>query len=240
MKRRPLQQQTIGLLGGCSDVATGYYYRFLNEAANRRLGGWDIAETLIVGMNFGNIEAMVRQDDWLALEEYLRGKVDQLIAGGADMLICASNTLHRPLKPVLRERDIPFIHIADPTGTAIRAQGLRHVALIGTQPVMKQPDLRSHFEHEYGLDISVPMEDEIADIDRIIFDELVKGNFRPASKARYLEIIERLRREDGAQGVILGCTEIFLMIEQQDLPGFPVFNTALLHCEAAIEAALGV
>jgi len=235
---RPLRQKTIGILGGCSDVATGEYYKFLNAAVNRRLGGWEIAETLIAGMNFGNIEAFVRANDDAGVAAYMDDKVARLVAGGADLLLCASNTLHRYLEPIAERHEIPLIHIADPTGQAIRARGLRRVALFGTRPVMEMEYLTARYRDLFGLEIVVPNDRERADIDRIIFDELVKFEVRDASRQRYLEIANRLAREDGADGVILGCTEIFLLLRQSDCPALPLFNTAELHCEAAVEHAL--
>jgi len=236
---RPLVQKTIGVLGGGSNVATAEYYRLLNQIANDRLGGWDIAETMIAGMNFGNIEAMVRDGDWTGLETYMGEKVDGLMVAGADVLICVSNTLHKPLLPIVARRTVPFIHIADPTGAAIKAAGLARVALFGTKATMALLENRRRYEEEFGLEIVVPDEREQDEIDRIIFDELTRDRILPASKARYLEIADRLAAEAGAEGLILGCTEIFLLIDQADRPALPMFNTTALHCQAAVEFALG-
>ncbi|MEL6587258.1 MAG: amino acid racemase [Pseudomonadota bacterium] len=238
MAPRPALQKTIGLLGGCSNVATAEYYRFLNDAVNARLGGWDIAETLIAGMNFGNIEAFVRGDDWDGLSRYMQTKIDALVAGGADVVLCVSNTLHKPLEGLMAQAPIPMIHIADPTGAAMRDQGLTRVALFGTRPVMQMAYLKDRFHQKFGVEAISPTEAEQAEIDRIIFDELVKGDLKPASKARYLDIAARMRDEGGAQGLILGCTEIFLLVAQADMPDFPMFNTAKLHCDAAVDFAL--
>lgn len=238
MTDRPLKQKTIGLLGGCSNVATGEYYRFLNEAVNIRLGGWEIAETLIAGMNFGNIEAFVRNDDWDGLEGYMKIKIDGLVAGGADIVLCVSNTLHRPLERLMATTPIPMIHIADPTGGAMQARGLSKVALFGTRPIMQMGYLKERFRDRFGIEAVAPKDNEQEDIDKIIFDELVKGTLKKASKARYLEIANRMQLEEGAEGLILGCTEIFLLIDQEDMPDFPMFNTAKLHCDAAVEFAL--
>ncbi|CTQ48287.1 aspartate/glutamate racemase family protein [Jannaschia donghaensis] len=235
---RPLRQKTIGILGGSSNVATGEYYKFLNQAVNRRVGGWDIAETLISGMNFGNIESFVRAGDWDALAAYMDGKVAGLVAGGADVLLCVSNTLHAPLEAIVANHDIPLIHIADPTGVTIRDAGLSRVALFGTRPVMEMDYIRDRYRDKFGLEIVVPTLDEMADIDRIIFDELVRGDIRDASRQTYLEIARRLARDEGAQGLILGCTEIFLLLRPDDAPDLPMFNTTELHCEAAVRVAL--
>ncbi|GAB4193144.1 MAG: amino acid racemase [Wenzhouxiangellaceae bacterium] len=244
MNNRPTPLKTIGILGGSSNVATAEYYRLLNDIVNQRLGGWEIAETLIAGMNFGNIEHWLRADDWDSMQAYMAEKVDDLIAGGAAVILGVSNTLHRALVPIMRERtatsEVRFIHIADPTGEAIRQAGLKRIALFGTGPVMRERYIRDHYADQHGLDIIVPSEAEQHDIDRIIFDELCRHQIRPESKARYLEIADRIQDEEGVEGLILGCTEIFLLIDQPDRPHLPMFNTTQLHCEAAVRFAMGL
>lgn len=238
MADRPLSQKTIGILGGCSNVATGEYYKFLNDGVNERFGGWEIAETLIAGMNFGNIEAFVRQDDWDGLGAYMHTKINGLVAGGAEVVICVSNTLHKPLEGLMSDAAVPMIHIADPTGQAVRDAGLKKVVLFGTRPVMQMGYLKDRYLNHFGVEAISPTQQEQKDIDRIIFDELVKGVISDSSKERYIEIAERMRREEGVEGMILGCTEIFLLIDQPDMPDFPMFNTAKLHCNAAVNFAL--
>ena len=235
---RPLKQRTIGLLGGCSNVATGEYYKLLNNAVNQRIGGWEIAETLIAGMNFGNIEAFIRADDWDGLEGYMRGKIAGLVSGGADVILCVSNTLHKSLEHMMSEVDIPLIHIADPTGQAINKAGLKTVALFGTKLVMQMDYLKNRYLEQFGIETISPGESEQDDIDTIIFDELVKGTISDKARNRYIEIADRMRVELGAEGLILGCTEIFLLIDQHHMPDFPMFNTAKLHCETAVDFAL--
>lgn len=235
---RPLPQKTIGVLGGMSNQATAEYYRLLNDGLNARLGGWDNGEIVIVSVNFGNIEHFVRRNAWDEARGYLSGKVDALERAGADVILCVSNTLHRVVEPIMTGRATPFIHIADPTGAAMRAAGLSRVALLGTMPTMRSDDLRRRYEERFGVEIVVPSDSDKEAVDRIIFDELVRRDLRPDSKARYLEIIDRMAAE-GAQGVILGCTEIFLLVDQADRPDFPMFNTTALHAAAAVEFALG-
>lgn len=235
---RPFTQRTIGVLGGCSNVATGEYYKFLNASVNDRLGGWDIAETLIVGMNFGNIEAFVRSENWSGLSAYMDDSVRRLAAGGADVLLCVSNTLHRYLEPIAQKYGIAFIHIADPTGAEIRKRGLKRIALFGTKPVMEMDYLKYRLRDHFGLDIVVPNFTERAEIDRIIFDELVKSDVQQNSRDYYLKVANRLVTEEAIEGLILGCTEIFLLLRPEDLPGLPMFNTTQLHCEAAVDFAL--
>lgn len=235
---RPLPQKTIGVLGGMSNQATAEYYRLLNEGLNARLGGWDNGEIVIVSVNFGNIEHFVRRNEWDAAQRYLSGKVDALERAGADVILCVSNTMHRVVEPIMAERTTPFIHIADPTGAAMRAAGLSRVALLGTMATMLSEDLRRRYEERFGVEIMVPSDADKATVDRIIFDELVRRDLRPESKAQYLEIIDRMAA-DGAQGVILGCTEIFLLVDQADRPDVPMFNTTALHTDAAVAFAVG-
>ena len=235
---RPSSQRTIGILGGMSNQATGQYYRLLNDGINAGLGGWENAEIVIVSVNFGNIQYFVRNDEWAAAKAYLSGKVDALEQAGAELILCVWNTMHRVVEPIMAERATPFIHIADPTGEAIHAVGLRKVALLGTMPVMRSQELAKRFQDRYGVELLVPDCDDAVLIDRIIFDELVRRELRPASKEAYLSIIAKLRQA-GAEGVILGCTEIFLLVDQDDLPDFPVFDTTALHAAAAIRFALG-
>ena len=236
-KFRPLPQKTIGVLGGMSNQATGEYYRLLNRKLNDRLGGWDNGEIVIVSVNFGNIEAFVRNDRWGKARAYLANKVDRLERAGADLVICVSNTMHRVVEPIMAERKTPFIHIADPTGEALRKAGINRVGLLGTMPVMKSLKLRDRYRERFGTEVVAPTEADKEIVDRIIFNELVRGELREESKREYLRIVGELR-ERGAEGVILGCTEIFLLISQDDLPGFPVFDTTELHVQAAVEFVL--
>ena len=235
--KRPLRQRTIGVLGGMSNQATGEYYRLLNERLNARHGGWDNGEIVVVSVNFGNIEHFVRHDLWDEATTYLAEKVNRLERAGAEVVVCVSNTMHRVVEPIMAERPTPFIHIADPTGEAIRRAGLTRVALLGTMPVMRSVDLARRYAERFGVEVVVPSDPDKAVVDRIIFDELVRRDLRAESKAEYLRIVGGLRRA-GAQGVILGCTEIFLLINQDDLPGFPVFDTTALHVDAAVAFAL--
>ena len=236
-KHRPLPQKTIGVLGGMSNQATGEYYRLLNKKLNERLEGWDNGEIVIVSVNFGNIEYFVRGDRWDEAYAYLNDKVDRLERAGVDLVICVSNTMHRVVEPIMAQRKTPFIHIADPTGSAIRSAGIRCVGLLGTMPVMKSSELRGRYQEEFGVEVIAPAQADREIVDRIIFNELVRGELRVDSKREYLRIVGELR-ERGAEGVILGCTEIFLLIAQEDLPGFPVFDTTELHVQAAVDFAL--
>ena len=154
-----------------------------------------------------------------------------------DVIGCVSNTMHGVVEPLMATRSTPFIHIADPTGEAMRAAGLNRVGLLGTMATMQSEELARRYRERFGVEVVVPSDEDAAEVDRVIFDELVRRDLRPESKAAYLRIVEHLRRA-GAQGVILGCTEIFLLMDASDLPDFPVFNTTALHVEALAAFAL--
>lgn len=230
---RPLSQCTIGILGGISNQATGHYYSQLNDRLNAMYGGWDNGEIVIVSVNFGNIERFVRHGLWDEAKDYLDEKITRLEGAGSDVILCVSNTMHQVVAPLMEARSTPFIHIADPTGDAIKAAGLKKVALLGTLPVMNSLDVIKRFQEKYDVTIIMPDDSDKLIVDHIIFDQLVRGDLRAESKAEYLRIVETTRAQ-GAEGVILGCTEIFLLIDQTDLPGFPVFDTASLHIDAAV------
>ncbi len=228
----------IGILGGSSDQATADYYRRLNQAVNERLGGWNTAELIISSMNFGFCAARVRDGRWQELGAYLAERARALEGAGAEILLCVSNTLHRTAPIFTAGLAIPFLHIVDPTARAIRAQGLSRVALLGTKPVMATDFLSRRYAENFGVNTMAPTPEEQDLVDHIIFDELCRGRFTAESKAAYLEIVDRMRGR-GAEGVILGCTEIPLLIAQDDRPGMPMFDTTGLHVEAAVDFALG-
>ncbi|MCK5555965.1 MAG: amino acid racemase [Alphaproteobacteria bacterium] len=235
--QRSKKMKTIGILGGMSNQATMEYYRQINHAVNQKLGGWDIAETVIVGVNFGNIEYFVRNELWDEAAKYLAGKAQALEAADADFVVCVSNTMHRVSDIFCAEIKIPFLHIADPIGRRIRLRGLDRIGLLGTKSVMVDPYMRDYYKQNFGVEIITPNEKDQNTVDRIIFDELVKRELLEGSKREYLRICDDLC-DRGAQGVILGCTEIFLLITQSDKPDFPMFDTTSLHVEAIVEEAL--
>ena len=229
--------RVIGILGGSSDQATADYYRLLNQGVRERLGGWNTAELVVNSLNFALAERWVRNGLWSEAGASLNERARALERAGAELLICVSNTLHRVADAFTAGLRIPFLHIVDPTARAIQAAGLRRVALLGTKPVMATDFLKRRYEERFGIQILAPEAGEQDDVDRIIFDELCRGRLMPESKARYLEIVDGLR-ERGAEGVILGCTEIRLLIGQRDRPELPLFDTLALHVEAAVDLAL--
>lgn len=229
--------KVIGILGGMSNQATAEYYRLINERVNERLGGWHTAEVIINSVNFGNIERFVRQDEWDAAGRYLSAKAQGVEKAGADLLLCVSNTMHRVADAFTKDLSIPFLHIADPTGAAMKAKGVRRVGLLGTKPVMAADFLKQRYRDRFGIEVFAPLEEDQCTVDRIIFDELVRRDLRSQSKAEYLRIVGSLYKA-GAEGVILGCTEIFLLISQPDWPELPMFDTTTLHAHAAVDFAL--
>ena len=182
VRQRPFRQKTIGILGGSSNEATVEYYQGLNARLNAVYGGWDNAEIVIVSVNFGNIEALLREDRWDDLSRYLAEKIDRLEAAGVDLVVSVSNTLHRAVAPIMESRRTPFLHIADPTGEAIRAAGLTRVGLLGTGATMRSPLFAERFRRRFGFETIAPGEADMDIVDRIIFDELVRRKLRPESK----------------------------------------------------------
>ncbi|MGD8387604.1 MAG: aspartate/glutamate racemase family protein [Desulfobacteraceae bacterium] len=237
MKHTVVPMKTIGLLGGMSTEATREYYRLINEGVNRFLGGHNVAELLLCSVNFQNIERFVRNGQWEEAGAYLAQKAKQVEAGGADYLFLATNTMHRVRDAILSAVSIPFVDIFEVAARAVQQKGLRTVALLGTYPVMTDPFYREAY-HSQGVETISPPEAEMREVDRIIFDEMCHHRFLPSSKQYYIDVVNALR-DQGAEGVILGCTEIKMLISPQDFPGFPVFDTTELHCDEAVRLCVG-
>ncbi len=233
------KQRQIGILGGMSDQSTHEYYRIINSMINDRLGGWHTGEIMIASADFGIIEHCVRNSLWKDARDYLRPKVRALEAAGSDLLVCASNTMHRAALPLFDEIELPFIHISDPAGEAIRAADLYSVAVLGTMQTMERSVISDRYEEKFGIEVRFPCAADKKTIDSIIFDELVKGVFDPGSKAELLRIVDDLSA-DGIHCLALSCTEICLLINPDDRPHFPMFDTTQLHAAAAVEFALAL
>ena len=233
-----LRQPTIGILGGTSHIVTPAYYQLINQAARDHHGGDHIAETLVAGMNYGNIRAYIEARDWEGLTQYVGTKIDALEAAGVDLIIGSSNTAHLVMADAMEGRSTPFLPITKPVGDAIAAQGLKKVAIFGTQTTMQGGKVMNEIAEISGAEIIAPRPDEQADIHRIIFEELCEEKFLDSSRERYKEIALRMKEDEGVEGLILGCTEIFLLIEQSDLPELSVLATAKIHADAAVELLL--
>ncbi|MDT8836001.1 aspartate/glutamate racemase family protein [Paraburkholderia fungorum] len=229
--------KTIGVIGGMSWESSTEYYKLLNRHAKTRLGGHHNARSLMLTLDFAPIEASQRAGDWSALGAQLADAARQLERGGADLVILATNTMHRVYESIEQAIEVPFLHIADPTGDALRAAGIERVGLLGTRYTMEQAFYTGRLNERYGLETLVPDEAGRADVHRIIYDELCHGNVNDASRTVYQRVIEGLAAR-GAQAVILGCTEITLLIKPED-SALPVFDTTALHAQAAVEWAIG-
>jgi aspartate racemase len=228
--------KTVGIIGGSTDVATVEYYKAINAQVREMLGGLHTGEIIINSMDVAKSAHYVHNNLWEEGGEYLRGKAQSLERAGADFIIVVSNTWHRASHIFMRDVSIPLLHIADPTAQAIKDKGLDMVALLGTKSTMGTPYLPEEFKAR-GVDVIVPAEEEQMFIDRVIFEELSYWNFTIESRTEYLRIIDRLV-ERGAQGVILGCTEIPFLVKQEDRPDIPMFDTLTLHAKAAAVKAV--
>lgn len=228
--------RTIGLLGGMSWESSAHYYRLINEEARRRLGGSHSAPSVMVSVDFAAIEALQHAGDWDTLTARMIDAALQAERGGAELLVICTNTMHLMADAVQAAISIPLLHIADPVGRAIAAQRLTKVGLLGTAFTMEQPFLRDRLQREFGLEVITPDSKDRSDVHRIIYDELVRGVVTEPSRALYRAIMQRLA-DQGAQAIILGCTEIMLLVGQEDSP-VPLFDTTTQHALAAVDAAL--
>ncbi|MFI6155608.1 aspartate/glutamate racemase family protein [Kitasatospora sp. NPDC051170] len=227
--------RTIGLIGGMSWESTAEYYRLVNELTRERLGGLHSARCVLYSVDFAEIEQLQVQDRWAEAGEILAAAARALEAAGADLVLICTNTMHKVADHVEAAVSVPLLHLADATAQAVRASGLRRVGLLGTAFTMEQDFYRGRLEAG-GLDVLVPDAEGRAIVHRVIYEELCLGIVREESRAAYREVIADLVA-GGAEGVILGCTEIELLIGSEDSP-VPVFPTARLHAEAAVRAAL--
>jgi aspartate racemase len=229
--------RTIGLIGGMSWESSAEYYRLINEAVKERLGGLHSARSIMLSVDFAEIEAMQQAGRWEEAGVALAAAARGLERAGADCLVLCTNTMHKVADAITAEANVPFIHIADATAAAIRERGLRRVGLLGTRFTMEEPFYRGRLEARHGLEVLVPEADERAAVNRVIYEELCLGVVREESRAQYRAIMGRLA-ERGAQGIILGCTEITLLVTAADSAA-PLFDTTRLHALAAVEFALG-
>ncbi|GAA1938000.1 aspartate/glutamate racemase family protein [Nocardioides hwasunensis] len=228
--------RTIGLLGGMSWESSALYYQVVNEAVRERLGGYHSAKVLMSSVDFAEVEAMQATGDWDAAGELLAAEARALEAAGADCLVLCTNTMHKVAGAIEAAASIPLLHIVDVTAAAIHDAGLSRVALLGTRFTMEQPFVRERLEAQ-GIEVLVPTGDDLELVHRVIYDELVHGVVRDGSRSAYVDVVARLATA-GAEGVILGCTEIELLIGADDVE-VPVFATTRLHALAAVDFALG-
>ena len=228
--------KVIGLIGGMSWNSTLEYYRIINELFARKLGGLHSARLIIYSLDFAEIELAQRESRWDNAAQIL---VDAAIAvkqAGADFLVICTNTMHKVADVVAERAGLPLLHIVDITGEAIKARGLHRVGILGTLFVMKETFYRERLQERFGIDVIVPQEDDVITIHRIIYNELCEGRINTSSRRTCTGIIRKLISR-GAEGIILGCTELPLLIKTADID-VPVFDTTRLHAEAAVALAL--
>lgn len=227
--------KTIGLLGGMSWESTVPYYQTINRAVARELGGMNSAKVLIYSVNFAEVLELLHKDRWDEIGGLLGQAGRRLRDAGADFLLLCANTAHKCAERVERESGLPLLHILDPTVRQARAAGMRTVAVLGTRFVMEQDFYRGRLERD-GLKVLIPDEDDRATVHDMIFNELTKGIFTEKSRARCREIISKLVSE-GAQGIVLGCTELPMLLTKDD-SAVPMLDTTILHAEAAAAQAI--
>jgi len=225
----------IGLIGGMSWQSTVIYYRLINQAVQARLGGHASADIALRSLDFGPIEELQRGGDWAGLDALMAQAAQEVEAAGADFLLICANTMHRCADAVENAVSIPLLHIAEPLELAIADMEIETVGLLATRTTMEQGFYRERLEAA-GIDVMIPEEPDRSDVHRIIFEELVAGRFEDSSRQRYREIMEQLAG-DGADAIILGCTEIGLLVGPDDAL-VPVLDTAVLHAAAAAGWAL--
>ena len=227
--------KTIGLIGGMSWESTSLYYQSINRQIAQRLGGLHSAKLLMASLNFAEIAALQQAGDWDTMTNRLSQAAQHLEQAGADCILIGTNTMHKIAPAVAASINVPLLHIADATAQAIRTQGLQRATLLGTRFTMEEMFYRDHLRAQ-GIECLLPSMDERAEVHRIIFAELCQGQICADSKARLLNIIEN-QQALGTQGVILGCTELPLLIQASDT-ALPVFDTTQLHATAAVAFAL--
>jgi aspartate racemase len=226
----------IGLLGGMSWESSAEYYRLINELTRERLGGLHSADCVLRSVDFAGIEELQRLDAWPLAGERLAGEARVLEAAGCELLVLCTNTMHKVADAVASAVGIPLLHIADATADAVRAAGLSTVGLIATAYTMEQDFYVGRLRDLHGLDVLVPGSDERRLVQHVIYDELCVGMISDASRRAYRSVIANLV-ERGAEGILLGCTEIGLLIGAGDAD-VPVFDTTILHAQRAVELAL--
>ncbi len=228
--------KTIGLIGGMSWESSAEYFRIINEGIHARLGGVHSAKSVMVSVDFAEVEELQRFGRWQEATQLLIRVAKGVEAGGADFLVICTNTMHKMAEEIQREIQIPLLHIADATAEAVKQQGIKRVGLLGTKYTMEEDFYRGRLEQGHALEVLIPGEKERELVHRVIFDELVIGKILDGSRERYRQVMQGLV-SSGAEGIILGCTEIGLLVRAQDSQ-VPLFDTTRIHAEAAVRAAL--
>ncbi|MGM0420040.1 MAG: aspartate/glutamate racemase family protein [Bacillota bacterium] len=228
--------KTIGLIGGMSWESSLEYYRLLNHVVKERLGEPHSAELIMYSVDFAEYERLQHAGDWEQLGRKMIGLAQALEGAGAELLLICTNTMHKLAPAVQANTGVPLLHIADAAAAAIKAQGLSRVALLGTNFTMTEPFYKDRLQDKHGLEILIPDQEQRQVIHKVIYTELISGIINDISRAKFKKIIDSLKAR-GAQGVVLGCTEIPLLIKAKD-SSLPVFDTTTLHALQAVEQAL--
>ncbi len=228
--------KTIGLIGGISPESSVMYYKFLNAIVRERLGGSHSAKCILYSVDFAEVAKLQKDNNWEALNQMMISAARSLEQSGADIILICSNTMNFCSDAVKASTSIPLLHIAEATGQQIVKQGLKKVGLLGTKFTMEQDFYQSVLSEQFGLEVVVPEEAEREIVHNIIYKELVNGRFLDASREQYKKVIEQLEKR-GVEGVILGCTEIPLLISSEDTHT-PIFDTTKIHAEMAVDWAL--
>lgn len=233
--REESEMKRIGLLGGMSWESTVTYYQMINEAVKRRLGGLHSAELVLYSVDFAEIEKCQAEGDWERSGEILSEAAAALERAGAEIILICTNTMHKVAPQIQANIQVPLVHIAEATADELNRRGIRRAALLGTKYTMTQDFYKAKLV-DAGIEVLVPDEADMETVNDVIYQELCLGEIRAESKEKFLAIIRRLESQ-GAEGVILGCTEIGLLVKQEDVE-LPVFDTTLIHGEKAVEMAL--
>jgi aspartate racemase len=228
--------KTIGLIGGMSWESSIEYYRIINERTRTALGGLHSAKSLMFSVDFADIETLQHQSQWGEAAALLVHAARSLEIGRADFIVLCTNTMHKVADDIQASVQIPLLHIADATAQRVKDSGIRRIGLLGTRFTMEEDFYKGRLSQKFGLDVIIPNAEEREIVHRIIYDELVLGQIRQHSKEQYMRIIQGMIAQ-GVEGVILGCTEIGLLIHEQDST-VPLFDTTRIHAEAAVEYAL--
>lgn len=229
--------RVIGVLGGMSWESTQSYYQALNQEINQALGGFHSAQIVMVSIDFAEIETLQKTGDWHTAGELLASASKRIEKAGAECLLLATNTMHKVAPAIEAAIQIPFLHITDATGEKCQQDGVTQVGLLGTRFTMEQDFYKARLKECFGVDVLIPNHEDRQAVHQIIFDELCHGQIKESSRQRYLDIIASLHQQ-GAQAVILGCTEIALLVDQQDT-AVPLYDTTALHVSKAVAWALG-
>ncbi len=228
--------KTIGLIGGMSWESSLEYYRLINQEVKARLGGLHSARCLLFSLDFEEIERCQQQGDWDGAAQILASAAQSLASGGADCIVICTNTMHRVAPQVAESVTLPLIHIADATAQRIRKAGLATIGLLGTVYTMEQDFYTGRLEDRYALNVLIPDKSDRLLVNRVIYDELVLGEIRSDSRRAYAQIMDSLV-DRGAEGIILGCTEIGLLVGPED-SRVPLFDTTRIHAHSAVDFAL--